>query len=169
MVSGRDYSTLGAMVYPMANPPWSHPRAHDRRKKDKTRRKLRKIYSQRAVMEPSVQLLFEDVQDHEVILSSHSIRNCIALLHEDIFMNSIKQISRRAIQGVHNSERCFHPAATMERTTHPWVKGTCSLQDRDHYLVLCTSPNAVSWTVRVGCFLLAQERATRQPVELDIK
>jgi hypothetical protein len=69
-------------------------------------RKLRHIYSQREFMEPSVQdLLFDDIQDHEK-LPSYAIQNWLAV-HESVFVHSVKQVTRRAVQGVRNIRSYF--------------------------------------------------------------
>jgi hypothetical protein len=92
--------------------------ATERRQKqdEENLRRLRKTYSQRELMEPSVQeLLFEHLQDHEA-LPPHSIRNWLAV-HEPIFLQSIKQVSSRAIQGVRNIKSYFQPQSQVPSHT----------------------------------------------------
>ena len=91
--------------------------ANERRQKQdaETLRRLRKIYSQREFMEPSIQeLLFDNIQEHEAF-PTNAIRNWIAV-HEDVFLNSVKTASRRAIQGVRNIKTYFQSAAVGRQT-----------------------------------------------------
>ena len=63
-------------------------------------RRLRHVYTQQKLMEPSVrELLFDTVEEHEQ-RPSHSIRNWLAI-HEDLVRHtSEKATMKRAIRGV---------------------------------------------------------------------
>ena len=85
----------------------------DRRKKQEQEnlRKLRKIYSQRELIKPRVQeLLFDEISEHET-MSALSIKNWLAV-HKTIFIASIKQAPRRAIQGVRSIKSYFRTSTT---------------------------------------------------------
>jgi hypothetical protein len=91
-------------------------------------RKLRHIYSQREFMEPSVQeLLFDDIQDHEK-LPAYAIQNWLAV-HESVFVHSVKQVTRRAIQGVRNIRSYFtvKPQQQVLSPTQEFEAGPTSL------------------------------------------
>lgn len=69
-------------------------------------RRLRKLYSQRHLMEPRVQdLFFDSIIEHEQ-LSAHAIHNWLAI-HVDLARMSMKQVTTRAIQGVPSIRQYF--------------------------------------------------------------
>jgi hypothetical protein len=89
-------------------------------KEKETLRKLRHVYSQREFMEPSVQnLLFDDINDHEK-MPPYALQNWLSV-HEAVILQSIKSVSRRAIQGVRSIKSYFTAAPQtrpLEQQSH---------------------------------------------------
>jgi alpha-ketoglutarate-dependent taurine dioxygenase len=76
----------------------SESRARQQQRKDW--RRLQVIYDNRNNYEPSVQeLLYESPEEHQQECSSTSIHNWLAV-HEATFIQSVKKVRTRAIQGV---------------------------------------------------------------------
>ena len=76
------------------------------RREQEDLRQLRQLYSQKQLLEPSVQnLLFETVEEHEQ-LPAYSINNWLAI-HAGLLKQSVQQASARAIQGVRSIRHYF--------------------------------------------------------------
>jgi len=87
---------------------------HDSRtRNEKLRRRnelrLQTIYNGRANMEPSVQdLLFNNIDEHTATCSATAIHNWLAV-NETTFIQSVKNATKRAIQGVKSIKSYFIP------------------------------------------------------------
>ena len=86
-----------------------HDQASRARQQQKTDvHRLQSIYQSRHLMEPSVQdLLFDTIEEHQQQRSPTTIHNWLSI-HETTFIQSMKQTSKRAIQGV-RSIRSYFP------------------------------------------------------------
>ena len=100
-------------------------RARQIRKNDLQR--LQSIYDQKHMMEPSAQeLLFPSVEEHQQQRGPTAIHNWLSI-HETTFIQSVKQATKRAIQGVRSLKTYFPlrrphsdpSTATPSRTTQP--------------------------------------------------
>jgi hypothetical protein len=70
-------------------------------------RRLQSIYQSRHLMEPSVQdLLFPTLEEHQQARGPTAIHNWLSI-HETTFIQSVKNGSRRAIQGVRSIKTYF--------------------------------------------------------------
>ena len=97
---------------------------HDRETREKhqhevDRQRLQTIYQSRQNLEPSIQdLLFSTVEEHQRMCGPQAIRNWLAI-NETVFMQSIKNVTRRAIQGVRSIRTYFNTGThTNDRTQH---------------------------------------------------
>jgi hypothetical protein len=73
--------------------------------------RLHSIYQTRHLLEPSAQeLLFDTIDDHQQQRSWKTIHNWLSI-HETTFIQSVKQASKRAIQGV-RSIKTYFPVRT---------------------------------------------------------
>ena len=69
--------------------------------------RLQSIYQNRHLMEPSVQdLLFDTIEEHQQHRSHNTIHNWLSI-HETTFIQSVKQVSKQAIQGVQSIKSYF--------------------------------------------------------------
>ena len=72
------------------------------------RQRLQTIYQNRQKLEPSIQdLLFSTVEEHQRKCSPQAIQNWLSI-NEAVFMQSIKNVTRRAIQGVRSIRTYFN-------------------------------------------------------------
>lgn len=80
-------------------------RARQQQKLDNQR--LESIYQSKHLMEPSVQdLLFDTIDEHRQQRSHSTIHNWLSI-HETTFIQSVKNVSKRAIQGVRSIKSFF--------------------------------------------------------------
>ena len=89
------------------------------RQKIKDLHRLQSIYQTRHLLEPSVQdLLFDTIEEHHQQRSSTTIHNWLSI-HETTFIQSVKQASKRAIQGVRSLKTYFSPLQPRSNPTQP--------------------------------------------------
>ena len=70
--------------------------------------RLQHIYDNREQMEPSVrELLFETIEEHQIHCSKPAINNWLAI-HESTFIQSVKNVAKRALHGVRSIQSYFH-------------------------------------------------------------
>lgn len=78
--------------------------------------RLHNIYDIREQMEPSVrELLFETVEDQQNHCSKAAIHNWLAI-HESTFIQSAKNVAKRALYGVRSIQSYFHKLDGSKRT-----------------------------------------------------
>ena len=102
------------------------------RQREVDKRRLQTIYQQRHMLEPSVQdLLFPSVEEHLQQRSPNTIHNWLSI-HDTTFIQSIKNVSKRAIQGVRSIKTYFTVRTTQHRlpsvTERTQVRGQHSIQ-----------------------------------------
>jgi hypothetical protein len=97
---------------------------HDQETKARQLRKndlhrLQSIYDQKHMLEPSMQeLLFTSIEEHQQQRGSTAIHNWLSI-HETTFIQSVKQATKRAIQGVRSLKTYFPVHTHLKFTNKP--------------------------------------------------
>ena len=94
---------------------------HDRETREKHQievdiQRLQTIYKQRRQLEPSVQeLLFDTLEEHQRTRGPQAIRNWLSIT-EPVVMQSLKNVAKRALQGVRSIRTYFNPSIVSDQT-----------------------------------------------------
>ena len=95
--------------------------------------RLHSIYQSRHLMEPSVQeLLFPTIEEHQHSRGATAIHNWLSI-HETTFIQSVKNVSKRAIQGVRSIKTYFaarKPPETSALVPHQDMADTANQPSR---------------------------------------
>ena len=111
---------------------------HDQESRAKHQReidtqRLHSIYRSRHLMEPSVQeLLFPTIEEHQHSRGATAIHNWLSI-HETTFIQSVKNVSKRAIKGVRSIKTYFaarKPPATSALGSHQDMADTANQPSR---------------------------------------
>jgi hypothetical protein len=91
--------------------------------------RLQTIYRHRQQLEPSVQdLLFPTIDEHQRIYGPQAIRNWLSI-NEPVFIQSIKNVKKRAIQGVRSMRAYFNVSSANDTSDKT---NDCTNQTRHH-------------------------------------
>jgi hypothetical protein len=96
--------------------------------------RLQSIYQSRHLLEPSVQdLLFDTIEEHQQSRSHSTIHNWLSI-HETTFIQSVKQASKKAIQGVRSIKSYFQaqPARDPQNGNTPHHTTQRQITPRNH-------------------------------------
>ena len=87
-------------------------------------RRLQSVYQSRHLMEPSVEeILFSTIDEHQRLRGPTAIHNWLSI-HETTFIQSVKNVSKRAIQGVRSIKTYFAPRSSLDTPTGDHHKPT---------------------------------------------